>query len=160
MEDLSAFHIPEMAEFKAAVKNGQEFSEITRLVHQEVERQTEKILAEFSEAIAHTNLAALDIMQAEIARVKEDSATIKGAMERLKIAAMPSDFSQQEEVVSFRQAIDNLEIYGNIIPSSKDISVVKEKARKSQEWTLFRQSLARVILSKLEEAFFGNRTVS
>lgn len=145
--------------FTNAVKDGRSLTDITQLVEEEVQRQLENVLTDFQSCVAQTNLAAIDVMHQELARIKQESTTVSGVMSRLKAAVAPDLPNVSDEVVSFRQAIDNLERYGNVIPSSGDIITATANAQKNHAWDLLKQSLIKMFIVKLEEKF-GNRTVS
>ncbi|WP_341531544.1 hypothetical protein WKK05_36295 (plasmid) [Nostoc sp. UHCC 0302] len=154
MDNSSAYLTsPEIQEFIDTVNSGREVAGITQIISQEVQRQIETQLAEFQAAIAQSNLAMIDVMHGELTRLKEESATVKGVMERLKTAVAPDIPSSEDEVVSFRQAIENLEKYGSIIPTEKDIVAAQLKWRNQQAWSLVWQSVAKLLIRKMEKTF-------
>ncbi|WP_341529969.1 hypothetical protein WKK05_12015 [Nostoc sp. UHCC 0302] len=154
MDNLNASQTsPEIQEFIDTVNSGRGFAEITQIISQEVQRQIETQLMDFQSAIAQSNLAMIDVMHSELTRLKEESATVKGVMERLKTAVAPDIPSSESEVVSFRQAIENLEKYGSIIPTEKDIVAAQLKWRNQQAWSLVWQSIAKMLINKLEKVF-------
>jgi hypothetical protein len=144
---------PEIQEFIDTLKQGRGFAEITQIISEEVQRQIETQLMEFQTAIADSNLAAIDAMSEELQRIKSESATLSGVMERLSAAVAPDLPTTEDEVVSFRQAIDNLERYGSIIPSQSDILAAQLKMRNGRAWSLVWQSLAKMLIKKLEKKF-------
>ncbi|WP_341531881.1 hypothetical protein WKK05_38405 (plasmid) [Nostoc sp. UHCC 0302] len=154
MDNLNASQTsPEIQEFIDTVNSGRGFAEITQIISQEVQRQIETQLMDFQSAIAQSNLAMIDVMHGELTRLKEESATVKGVMERLKTAVAPDIPSSESEVVSFRQAIENLEKYGSIIPTEKDIVAAQLKWRNQQAWSLVWQSIAKLLIRKMEKTF-------
>jgi hypothetical protein len=154
MDNSSAYLAShEVQEFIDTVNQGKGFTHITEIISAEVQRQLEQQLTEFQAAIAQSNLAMIDVMHSELTRLKEESATVKGVMERLKTAVAPDIPSSESEVVSFRQAIENLEKYGSIIPTEKDIAAAQLKWRNQQAWSLVWQSVAKLLIKKLERKF-------
>ena len=154
MDNLNASLVsPEVQDFIDTVKQGRGFSDITQIVSEEVQRQIETQLMEFQAAIADSNLAAIDAMSLELQRIKEESATLSGVMERLSAAVAPDLPPTEDEVVSFRQAIDNLERYGSIIPSQSDILAAQLRMRNGRAWSLVWQALAKILIKKLEKKF-------
>lgn len=164
MDNLNAYQASsiesEIDVFTNTVKDGKTLANITQLVEEEVQRQLENVLTDFQSCIAQTNLVAIDVMHQELARIKQESTTVSGVMERLKTAVAPDLPQGQDEVVTFREAINNLEKYGNIIPSSGDVFTATVKAQKNHAWDLLKQSLIKMLIIKLEEKFFGNRAIS
>jgi hypothetical protein len=144
---------PEIQDFIDTVEQGRGFSDITQIISAEVQRQIETQLMEFQAAIADSNLAAIDAMSLELQRIKEESVTLSGVMERLSAAVAPDLPPTEEEVVSFRQAIDNLERYGSIIPSQSDILAAQLRMRNGRAWSLVWQSIAKMFIRKLEKKF-------
>jgi hypothetical protein len=134
-----------------AVDDGKGLNAITQVVSEQVQAQTEQTLIEFSESVRQTNLAAVEVMAEELARIKDDSQTVRGVLERLKAVAAPDLVnSLQGEVVSYRQAINNLERYGSIIPTDGDIAKSQLIARKNQAWSLFWQSVIKLVINKIQ----------
>ncbi|MBD6620064.1 hypothetical protein FNW02_30775 [Komarekiella sp. 'clone 1'] len=144
---------PEVIEFIDTVNQGRGFAEITQIISEEVQRQIETQLMEFQAAIADSNLAAIDAMSEELQRIKSESATLSGVMERLTAAVAPDLTATEDEVVSFQQAINNLERYGSIIPSQSDILAAQLRMRNGRAWSLVWQSLAKMLIKKLEKKF-------
>ncbi|HYW17702.1 MAG TPA: hypothetical protein VE956_00060 [Nodularia sp. (in: cyanobacteria)] len=134
----------------ATVQQSKAIAGITQVVSHEVQRQLEQQLTDFQQLVEQSNLAVIDLMQEELSKLKEESATVKGAMSRLKTAIAP-DIPTSEEVVSFRQAINNLEKYGSIIPSSEDIAHAQLRLQQNHVWSLFRQAIARLLITKMEK---------
>lgn len=154
MDNLNAGQVSvEIQDFTQTVRDGQGFAEITQIIQTEVQRQLEQQLVDFQAAIAQSNLAMIDVMHSELTRLKEESTTVKGVMERLKTAVAPDIPSEDDEVVSFRQAIENLEKYGSIIPTEKDIVAAQLKWRNQQAWSLVWQSVAKLLIRKMEKTF-------
>ncbi|MCC5618464.1 hypothetical protein LC605_25935 [Nostoc sp. CHAB 5836] len=152
MDNLNASQVSrEVQDFTKAVRDGRGFADITQIIQMEVQRQLEQQLIDFQAAVAQSNLAMIDVMHTELTRLKEESATVKGVMERLASAVAPDISATEDEVVSFRQAIDNLEKYGSIIPSSADIAAAQIRWRNQQAWSLFWQSVAKMFIKKLEK---------
>jgi hypothetical protein len=161
MENTSAKLSPEIEDFIATLQQGKGLADITKVVQAEVQRQLEEQLAEFQNAIAQSNLAAIEAMRNELERIKGDSETVAGVLERLKVAVAPDLESSQEEVVSFRQAIENLQRYGTIIPTGADIIGYQVAAKQNHAWSLMRQSLIKLFINKLERFLsHENRTIS
>lgn len=154
MDNLSATPVsPEIQDFINSVNQGRGFTEITEIISAEVQRQLEQQLVEFQAAIAQSNLAAIEVMHSELHRIKLESATVKGVMERLKTAVAPDISPTEDEVVSFQQAINNLEKYGSIIPSSADIAAAQSRWQSDRAWSLVWQSVAKMFIKKLEKKF-------
>jgi hypothetical protein len=149
---------PEIQDFLNSVWEGRGFADITQIISSEVQRQLETQLMEFQAAVAQSNLAAIDVMSNELQRIKEESATLSGVMQRLSAAVSPDIPVTEEEVVSFRQAIDNLEKYGSIIPSQADIFTAQLRLKNGRAWSLVWQSIAKMLIKKLEKTF-ANRTL-
>jgi hypothetical protein len=160
MENTNVTLSPEIEEFLAAVQQGKGLADITSVVEAEVQRQLEMQLAEFQNAIAQSNLAAIEVMRGELERVKQESETVAGVMERLKAAVAPDLENPQQEVVSLRQAIENLQRYGTIIPTGADIIGYQVTAKQNHAWSLVRQSLIKLFINKLERFLHENRTIS
>ncbi|MDJ0734879.1 MAG: hypothetical protein QNJ47_12565 [Nostocaceae cyanobacterium] len=160
MENFDAHQVsPEIESLVEVLNQGKGIAEITQLIQHSVQHQIEIQLTEFQEAIAQTNLAVIDAMHQELTSLKAESATLHGVMERLKTAVTPDLSGCDDEVVSFRQAIDNLEKYGSIIPSNSDIAATQSRFQKNHAWSLVRQSLVKFLIVKLEK-MLGNRTIS
>lgn len=154
MDNSSASQVsPEVQDFIQTVNDGKGFANITQAIEMEVQRQLENQFIEFQSAIAQSNLAVIDVMHSELTRLKEESATLKGVMERLATAVAPDLPATNDEVVSFHQAIENLEKYGSIIPTQKDIVDTKLRLRNQHAWSLVWQSLAKMFIKKLEKTF-------
>ncbi|NDJ26064.1 hypothetical protein GS682_31695 [Nostoc sp. B(2019)] len=145
--------LPEVQEFIDTVNQGKGFNTVTEIISSEVQRQLESHLLNFQKAIADSNLAAIDAMSEELQRIKSESATLSGVMERLSAVVAPDLPTTEDEVVSFRQAIDNLERYGSIIPSQSDILAAQLRMRNGRAWSLVWQSLAKMLIKKLEKKF-------
>lgn len=154
MDNSSATPVsPEVQEFIDTVNQGRGFGDITQIISQEVQRQIETQLMEFQSAIAQSNLAAIEVMAEELQKIKEESATVKGVMERLAIAVAPDLPATEDEVVSFQQAINNLEQYGAIIPSTADIVAAQFRLKNQRAWSLVWQALAKLLIKKIEKVF-------
>jgi hypothetical protein len=154
MDDSSAYPTsPEVQDFINSVNKGRGFTDITKIISEEVQRQLENQLVEFEQAVAQSNLAAIEVMSQELQRIKEESATLSGVMERLTKAVAPDIPFSEDEVVSFQQAINNLEKYGSIIPSSADIAAAALRLQKNHAWSLVWQSVAKMLIKKLEKKF-------
>ncbi|MFB2768590.1 hypothetical protein ACE1AT_04765 [Pelatocladus sp. BLCC-F211] len=161
MENTNARLSPEIEDFISAVQKGKGLSDITSVVEAEVQRQLEMQLAEFQSCIAQSNLDAIEVMRGELERVKQESETVAGVIEKLKAAVAPDLQNPQEEVVGFRQAIENLQRYGTIIPTGADIIGYQVAAKQNHAWSLMRQSLIKLFINKLERFLSrGNRTIS
>jgi hypothetical protein len=146
---------PEVQNFIDSLGQTQAIASLTQIIEQRVQEQLESHLLQFQESIAQSNAIAVDLMLEELSKIKEENATVKGALKKLSSAIAP-DLPPEEEVVSFRQAIDNLEKYGSIIPSSEDIASKRRKSQNNHAWSLFRQAIAKIIIKKLEK-FLENR---
>ncbi|BAZ33765.1 hypothetical protein NIES4074_62790 (plasmid) [Cylindrospermum sp. NIES-4074] len=142
---------PEIQEFIDTVNSGKGFANITDIISAEVQRQIEGQLMEFQAAIAQTNLAAIEVLSQELQRIKEESATMTGVMARLATAVAPDLPPTEDEVVSFQVAINNLEKYGNIIPSQADIIIAQSRLKHQRAWSLVWQSLTKMFIRKLEK---------
>jgi hypothetical protein len=154
MDNSSASPVSaEVLEFIDTVNQGKGFAHITEIISAEVQRQIENQLLEFQSAIAQSNLAAIEVMSQELEKIKLESATLSGVMERLTAAVAPDLPPTADEVVSFQQAINNLEQYGNIIPSQADILTAQLRVKNGRAWSLVWQSLARMLIKKLEKRF-------
>lgn len=143
----------EVQEFIDTLNQGKGFNTVTEIISSEVQRQLETHLLNFQKAIADSNLAAIDAMTEELQRIKEESATLSGVMERLTAAVAPDLPATEDEVVSFQQAINNLEQYGSIIPSQSDILAAQMRIRNGRAWSLVWQALAKMLIKKLEKVF-------
>ncbi|MBD2496728.1 hypothetical protein [Nostoc sp. FACHB-280] len=143
----------EVQEFIDSVRKGQGFAEITELISEEVQRQIEAQLYDFQQAIAQSNLAAIEVMSEELQRIKTESATLSGVMGRLATAVAPDLPPAEDEVISFQKAINNLEVYGNVIPSQADIAAVQFRLKNQRAWSLVWQSVAKMLIKKLEVKF-------
>lgn len=141
---------PEVDEFLKTLEHTKGIENITRIIETEVQRQLEAQIHEFGSAIANSNLAAIEVMREQLAQLNHDSATVKGVLQRLETALTPDLPKVGEDVTSFRQAIENLERYGSIIPTSHDIVLAQLKIQQNQAWSLFRQSLVKLFIRKLE----------
>ncbi|MBE9038867.1 hypothetical protein [aff. Roholtiella sp. LEGE 12411] len=146
---------PEVQEFIDTVNQGKGFNTVTQIISSEVQRQLETHLMEFQAAIAQSNLAAIEVMSEELQKIKSESATLSGVMERLTAAVAPDLPATEDEVVSFQQAINNLEQYGSIIPSQSDIVAAQLRMRNQRAWSLVWQALAKMLIKKLEKVFAG-----
>ncbi|MBE9210077.1 hypothetical protein IQ244_26995 [Nostoc sp. LEGE 06077] len=144
---------PEILDFIDSVKQGRGIANITELISEEVQRQIEAQLYDFQQAIAQSNLAAIEVMSEELQRIKSESATLSGVMGRLATAVAPDLPPTGDEVVSFQQAINNLEKYGNIIPSSADIAAAQRRIKNHHAWSLVWQSLIKMLIKQLEKKF-------
>jgi hypothetical protein len=144
---------PEIQDFINSVNQGRGFAGITQIISEEVQRQLETQLMEFQAAVAQSNLAAIEVMSVELQKIKEESATLSGVMQRLSAAVSPDIPATEDEVVSFRQAIDNLEKYGSIIPSQADIITAQLRLKNQRAWSLVWQSIAKMLIKKLEKTF-------
>jgi hypothetical protein len=154
MDNSSASLVsPEVQEFIDTVNQGKGFGDITQVISEEVQRQLESQLMEFQNAVAQSNLAAIEVMSEELQKIKSESATLSGVMERLTAAVAPDLPATEDEVVSFQQAINNLEQYGSIIPSQSDIVAAQLRMRNGRAWSLVWQALAKMLIKKLEKKF-------
>ncbi len=150
---------PEVIEFVEAITESKQISEIAQVIQLEIQSQIQTQLSGFRSSLAQANLEAIETLHAELGRIKEESTTFIGAVERLKTAVAPDLLNPNDEVVSFRQAIDNLEKYGNIIPSSFDVAASQQRSATDQAWSLVYQSIVKILITKLEK-IFGNSTIS
>jgi hypothetical protein len=154
MDNLSAsLASPEVQDFIDSMNQGRGLDGITEIISSEIQRQLETHLMEFQQGVAQSNLAAIEVMLEELQRIKEESATLSGVMERLTAAVAPSLPATEEEVVSFQQAINNLEKYGSIIPSQSDIVAAQLRMRNQRAWSLVWQYAAKMLIKKLEKVF-------
>jgi len=144
---------PEILDFIDSVKQGRGIANITELISEEVQRQIEAQLYDFQQAIAQSNLAAIEVMSEELQRIKSESATLSGVMGRLATAIAPDLPPTEDEVVSFQQAINNLELYGNVIPSQTDIAAVQFRLKNQRAWSLVWQSVVKMLIKKMESKF-------
>jgi hypothetical protein len=144
---------PEVQEFIDTVNQGKGFNVVTEIISEEVQRQLESHLLNFQNAIAQSNLAAIEVMSEELQKIKEESATLSGVIERLTAAVAPDLPATEDEVVSFQQAINNLERYGSIIPSQADIVAAQFRLKNQRAWSLVWQSVAKMLIKKLEKVF-------
>ncbi len=134
-----------------AVQDGKDLSAITEIVSQEVQTQVEQTLVGFGESVRQTNLTAIEIMAEELVRIKAESETVSGFLERLKAVAAPDLANNStDEVVSYQQAINNLEQYGSIIPSNGDIAKAYLNAQRNQAWSLLWQSVIKLIIKQIQ----------
>jgi hypothetical protein len=152
-EAASGYLQDEIQDFIGSVNQGKGFNVVTEIISEEVQRQLESHLLNFQKAIAQSNLAAIEVMSQELQRIKEESATLSGVMERLATAVAPDLPATQDEVVSFQQAINNLEQYGAIIPSKADIVAAQLRLKNKHAWSLVWQSVAKMLIKKLEKKF-------
>ncbi|GAX38864.1 hypothetical protein [Nodularia sp. NIES-3585] len=156
MDNSSATPVsPEIQEFIDTINQGKGFNAVTEIISEEVQRQLESHLLNFQSAIAQSNLAAIEVMSEELERIKEESATLSGVMERLTAAVAPDLPATEDEVVSFQQAINNLEQYGSIIPSKADMVAAQLRMREERAWSLVWQAIAKMLIKKLEKVFAG-----
>ncbi len=160
MENSNARHLsPEVTEFLDSIRSAKGIEAITALVQKEITLKLEEQLSDFEQALAQTNLATIEMMARELTRIKEESESLSGVVKRLGACVAPDVSGGDEEVVSFRQAIDNLEKYGSVIPSSNEIIAYKIRFEQNRAWSLFWQSLVKLLIKKVEEKL-GNRAVS
>ncbi len=160
MENSNARHLsPEVTEFLDSIRSAKGIEAITALVQKEITLKLEEQLSDFEQALAQTNLATIEMMRSELTRIKEESESLSGVVKRLGACVAPDVSGGDEEVVSFRQAIDNLEKYGSVIPSSNEIIAYKIRFEQNRAWSLFWQSLVKLLIKKVEEKL-GNRAVS
>ncbi|MCC5634637.1 hypothetical protein LC593_02000 [Nostoc sp. CHAB 5844] len=162
MQDYDASQLsPEVRAFIEAIAQGNQVASLTQVIEQAVQSQIEHYLLEFQQAIASINATAIEVMQSELARIKHEGATVKGVLERLKAAATPDLPASDGDIATFRQAIENLEKYGSIIPSSTDILAAQLRLQKNHAWSLFWQSIVRLFIRRLEKIFNNeNRTTA
>jgi hypothetical protein len=152
-EIASPYVSSEIEDFINSVNQGKGFNVVTEIISEEVQRQLESHLLNFQSCIAQSNLAAIEVMAEELQKIKEESATLSGVMERLTAAVAPDLPPTEDEVVSFQQAINNLEKYGNIIPSQADIFAAQLRLKNQRAWSLVWQSLVKMLMKKLEKKF-------
>ncbi|MBW4557928.1 MAG: hypothetical protein KME59_18730 [Trichormus sp. ATA11-4-KO1] len=145
----------EIQDFIDSVNQGKGFNAVTEIISEEVQRQLESHLLNFQSCIAQSNLAAIEVMAEELQKIKEESATLSGVMERLTAAVAPDLPATEDEVVSFQQAINNLEQYGAIIPSKADIVASQFRLKNQRAWSLVWQALAKLLIKKVEKVFAG-----
>lgn len=141
---------PEVQSFIDSVEQTSSIASLTQLIEQRIQEQLESHLLQFQQSIAQSNAIAIDLMVEELAKLKEENATVKGALKKLSSAVAP-DLPAEEEVVSFRQAIENLEKYGSIIPSTGDVAAKQLKIQSRHAWSLFRQAIAKLMIKKVEK---------
>ncbi|MBD6621239.1 hypothetical protein FNW02_37505 [Komarekiella sp. 'clone 1'] len=154
MDNSSASQVsPEVQEFIDTVNQGKGFNTVTQIISSEVQRQLETHLLNFQSCIAQSNLAAIEVMSEELQKIKTESATLSGVMERLTAAVAPDLTATEDEVVCFQQAINNLEQYGSIIPSQADIIAAQFRLKNQRAWSLVWQALAKMLIKKLEKKF-------
>ena len=146
----SSVPLSEVQSFIDSVDRTKAIASLTKLIEQRVQEQLETHLLNFQQSIAESNAIAIDLMLDELSKIKEENATVKGALTKLSNAIAP-DLPAEEEVVSFRQAIDNLEKYGSIIPSAGDVAAKKLKIQQNHAWSLFRQAIAKFLIKKVEK---------
>jgi isocitrate/isopropylmalate dehydrogenase len=148
---------PEIQTAIEALSEGKAIAQISQIVQNLVNHQLEAHLIDFERTIAQSNAATIELMQQELERIKNESATVKGALQRLSSAVAPN-IPANAEVVTFRQAIQNLETCGSILPSDAEIATAQLKFQRNHAWSLFRQSLAKIIIRKLEETLCKPQT--
>lgn len=141
--------------FLQAIKNNQGVAHVTAIVSEVAQKQLEQNLSDFSQTIGEANLDAIEIMSSELDRIKSESQTMHGVLQRLKVA-LALDIEQTEDgIVSYRQAINNLERYGSIIPSDADIALFNSKLKRSRAWSLLWQSFLRLMIHQIQNKLQG-----
>ncbi|PHJ64987.1 hypothetical protein VF04_04175 [Nostoc linckia z7] len=148
---------PEIQASIQALSEGKAIHQISQIVQGLVNQQLENYLIDFERTIAQSNATTIQLMQQELERVKNESATVKGALQRLSSAVAPN-IPANAEVVTFRQAIQNLETCGSILPSDAEIAAAQLKIQQNHAWSLFRQSIAKIVVKKLEQIFCKPQT--
>lgn len=151
---------PEVAAFVEAMRQADAIAPLTRIVEEAVQAQLHGYLEQFQQTVAQSNADVIKLMLQELNRAKSEGETVQEVMHRLKTITTPDLPSDDSGVLNLRQAIDNLETYGSIIPSSKEVLAARIRLEKNHAWSLFWQSVVRLVICKVEKILNGNRTIS
>nr|MDZ8061879.1 hypothetical protein [Nostoc sp. EkiNYC01] len=153
MKDSNTPQSPtEVQAFIQALKETKTIATITEIVEQRVQQQLESHLLEFQQTIAQSNAVTIELMQQELQKLKDESSTVQGALQRLSNAIAPN-IPANAEVVTFREAIHNLQTCGSILPSDSEILTAQVRMQQSHAWSLFRQAVVKLLVKKMEELF-------
>lgn len=137
--------------FLDSMRENKGIAEVTEAVSEIVQQRLEQNLTDFSKVVNEANLDAVEIMISELHRIKEESQTVDGVLQRLKAAIAPDVERSKSEIVSYREAINNLERYGSILPSDADIAIANHKLKQNRAWSILWQSFIRLIIKQLQD---------
>jgi hypothetical protein len=150
-----------MTAFIEAIQDTQNASSTLEMIERIVQLQVQHNLSQFQEAIASQNESTLQLLRDELERLQKESSSAQGVFERLRAAIAPDvENTPEGEIATFYQAIDNLEKYGSIIPSSGDRLAFQLRIERNHCWSLFWQSIIRIFIRKLEQVCCGVRPIS
>lgn len=151
---------PEVLALIQSLNQAQGTTSAIEMINKIVEVHLQSNLAEFKTAIASQNEATLQLLREELERMQLESSSAHGVFERLRTAIAPDvENTPEGEITTFYQAINNLETYGSIIPSSRDRLAAQLRIERNHCWSLFWQSLIRIFIRKLEQVC-GVRPIS
>jgi hypothetical protein len=117
----------------------------------------EKKVINLQEVLRQTDAATLDLLIEEMIQLRKDDDSFKGVLSRLTSAIAPDLPHTGDEITSYKQAIDNLDRYGEIIPSSQQVALANVNLKKSRAWQIFWQAIAKLVVIKLGEYLFKNQ---
>lgn len=133
-----------------------EFELLSQIVSAEIQSQLGETLAEFEQAIADKNVAALQLMSEALTEAKEESESIQGAMKRLHQAVAPS-IPRDSELLTFNGALSNWQKYGSLFPTQADIDAANTRKMRWTAWDLFWQMVAAIAVKKIDRVINKSR---
>lgn len=142
-----------------AMQQNQDFQLLVHAVSREIRGEIQQSLSGFQEAIAQQHYQSLELMRSQIEQVQQQAGTLGDVTNRLAQVAAP-DLDKAQDVTSLTQAIENLEKYGSIIPTSTQLAAYKVKAERNHAVSLLGQSIALFIIKGLKKVFDADKSSS
>lgn len=139
-----------------AMQQNQEFQLLVHAVSKEIRWELQQSLSGFQEGINQQHYQMIELMRSQIEQVQQQAGTIQDVTNKLAQVAAP-DLDKAQDVTSLTEAIENLEKYGSIIPTSTQLAAYKVKAEHNHAVSLLGQSIALFIIKRLKKVFDADK---
>lgn len=140
-----------------AMQQNQEFQLLVHAVSKEIRGEIQQSLSGFQEAIAVQNYQAIELMRSQIEQVQQQAGSLQDVTNKLAQVAAP-DLDKAQDVTSLTQAIENLEKYGSIIPTSTQLAAYRLNRERNHAISLLGQAIALFLIKGLKKVFDGNKS--
>ena len=99
----------------------------------------------------------IELMRSQIEEVQQQAGTVQDVTNKLAQVAAP-DLDKAQDVTSLTQAIENLEKYGSIIPTSTQLAAHRINAERNHAISLLGQSIALFIIKGLKKVLDAGKS--
>lgn len=146
----------EVDAYLGAMQQNQEFQLLVHAVSKEIRGELQQSLSGFQEGINQQHYQMIELMRSQIEQVQQQAGTMQDVTNKLAQVVAP-DLDKAQDVASLTQAIENLEKYGSIIPTSTQLAAYKVKAEHNHAVSLLGQSIALFIIKRLKKVFDADK---